>query len=135
MTPSIGSGFSPIFYEDHIFVTLDHESAFALFALKRETGKNLESRPDWFQARVIHPHHLRNKARENLSGFQFIISWMLCGGYKKGNIVWEKGPDSLDKRSVSSPTSLAATLLPAVDQGGEAVASSLSNHLRPAWMM
>ena len=42
MTPSMGSGFSPIFYEDHIFVTLDHESAFALFALfalKREKGK------------------------------------------------------------------------------------------------
>jgi outer membrane protein assembly factor BamB len=99
-----GSGFSPIVYGDSVFVTHDHESESALYSLNRKTGETL-----WKVDRIgSKPSSSTPTIYKTNDGTALVVTSSQSHGcygvnVESGNIAWETGPDSLDKRSVSSP--------------------------------
>ena len=99
-----GSGFSPIVYKDRVFVTHDHESDSALYALNRQTGKTI-----WKINRIgSKPSSSTPTIYKSKQGKTWVVSNSQSHGcyavdIKRGKVVWETGPGTLDKRSVSSP--------------------------------
>jgi outer membrane protein assembly factor BamB len=99
-----GNGFSPIVYEAHVFVTHDHESDSALYALDRKTGKTI-----WKVDRTgSKPSASTPTIYKTKNGKALVVSNSQSHGcyavdIESGKIAWETGPGSLDKRSVSSP--------------------------------
>ena len=99
-----GNGFSPIVYGAHVFVTHDHESDSALYALNRKTGKTI-----WKVDRTgSKPSASTPTIYKTKQGAALVVSSSQSHGcyavdIASGKISWETGPGSLDKRSVSSP--------------------------------
>ncbi len=99
-----GSGFSPIVYKDILIVSHDHENDSSLMALDRRTGKiiwktkRIGSKPSASTPFIL---------TSGLGNDQIVSSSMSHGCYsvdvKTGNILWETGIGTLDKRAVSSP--------------------------------
>ena len=99
-----GNGFSPILYEEKVIVTHDHQGESALLALDRKTGKTLwqtnriSSKPSSSTPLIYTPAN---------GSTQVISNSMSHGCYavdiENGNVLWETGLGSLDKRTVSSP--------------------------------
>ena len=99
-----GNGFSPTVYGNFVVVTHDHEEKSAIIALNRHTGEQI-----WKVERVgSKPSASTPCAHLTEDGkLQFVSSSKSHGCYaidaNSGKIAWETGPDTLDKRSVSSP--------------------------------
>ena len=99
-----GNGFSPIVHKEYVFVTHDHESDSAIYALKRRTGETL-----WKVGRVgSKPSSSTPTIHKPKDGRTVVVSNSQSHGcyaidIRNGKLVWETGPGSLDKRSVSSP--------------------------------
>ena len=99
-----GNGFSPIVHKEYVFVTHDHESDSALFALNRKTGKTL-----WKLDRIgSKPSSSTPTIYETNNGKTYVVSSSQSHGcyavdIETGKILWETGQGTLDKRSVSSP--------------------------------
>ena len=99
-----GNGFSPIVHKEFVFVTHDHESDSALFALNRKTGKTL-----WKVDRIgSKPSSSTPTIYETNNGKTYVVSSSQSHGcyavdVETGKILWETGQGTLDKRSVSSP--------------------------------
>ena len=99
-----GNGFSPIAHQQLVFVTHDHEGASALYALNRENGKTV-----WQVNRNGAKPSASTPVIYNApSGKSYVVSTSQSHGcyaveITSGKIAWETGPDTLDKRSVSSP--------------------------------
>ena len=99
-----GNGFSPIVHKEYVFVTHDHESDSALFALSRKTGKIL-----WKLDRIgSKPSSSTPTIYETKNGKTYVVSSSQSHGcyavdIETGKILWETGQGTLDKRSVSSP--------------------------------
>ena len=114
-----GSGFSPIIYQERVIMTHDHEGESALLALDKETGKTL-----WKTVRVgSKPSSSTPCIHKNIKGnTQVICNSMSHGCYavsiEDGNILWETGPGSLDKRSVSSPIQSGGFFFATCGSGG-----------------
>lgn len=99
-----GNGFSPIVHEENVFVTHDHESDSAIYALNRKTGNTI-----WKVKRIgSKPSSSTPIIYQAKDGKTLVVTNSQSHGcyavdVKSGRIVWETGKDSLDKRSVSSP--------------------------------
>ena len=99
-----GNGFSPTVYGNFVVLTHDHEGKSAIIALNRHTGEQI-----WKVERVgSKPSASTPCAHLTEEGkLQFVSSSKSHGCYaidaNSGKIAWETGPDTLDKRSVSSP--------------------------------
>ena len=99
-----GNGFSPIVHKEYVFVTHDHESDSALFALNRKTGKIL-----WKLDRIgSKPSSSTPTIYETNNGKTYVVSSSQSHGcyavdIETGKILWETGQGTLDKRSVFFP--------------------------------
>ena len=91
-------------HKEFVFVTHDHESDSALFALNRKTGKTL-----WKVDRIgSKPSSSTPTIYETNNGKTYVVSSSQSHGcyavdIETGKILWETGQGTLDKRSVSSP--------------------------------
>ncbi len=114
-----GSGFSPILYQEKVFITHDHEGDSAILALDRKTGETIwrtnriGSKPSASTPCVYSPQN---------GSPQLISNSMSHGCYsidiESGKVLWETGLDSLDKRSVSSPVQSGDFFLATCGSGG-----------------
>jgi outer membrane protein assembly factor BamB len=99
-----GNGFSPIVYENQVFVTHDHEGDSAIYSLNRKNGKTI-----WkVERKGSKPSSSTPVIHQVTGGETFVVSNSQSHGcyainIKSGEIAWETGAGTLDKRSVSSP--------------------------------
>ena len=105
------------FMKGMFFVTHDHESDSALYSLNRKTGETI-----WKVDRTgSKPSASTPTIYQTKQGKALVVSTSQSHGcyavdIESGKISWETGPGSLDKRSVSSPTSPADIFLHPVAQ-------------------
>ena len=115
-----GNGFSPIVHKEHVFVTHDHESDSALYALNRKTGRTL-----WKVDRIgSKPSSSTPTIYTNNNGKTLVVSNSQSHGcyavdVESGKIIWETGQGTLDKRSVSSPYFSSGHFFASCGSGGK----------------